>query len=380
MVKWSTLSVEQRVSVLEGAVTSLGERLGQGDDLQAVADSSGLSTPMVQWALEQELHPWASGTLFPIWKRHIAGRGHQGKHLLVLAGNLFTGCIKPILYSLVSGSELWVKPSRRDLLFPTWFCAAVRDTSESVGCTAPVTMVEDGLAMVGDVDRVEVFGSDATIATWKGALQHSNPVAGFVGHGHGLGVALVTPEGLENDAEHQWPWAQALAMDVAAYDQRGCLSPHAVILLGGDNSRSGSFGLQLHRALTDLEEKLPRGTLSVEQRAEEHQWRAVASTVGTLWEGEAHGVSWEGHLQSLRPSPGLRNISLFQCENMEQVVQILAPVGSHLRALAVAGHCGPAVQGAASVYFPQCRIMPAGAMQKPPLYEHADGTPAMEAI
>ncbi len=74
------------------------------------------------------------------------------------------------------------------------------------------------------------------------------------GHGAGLGVAVAAGGDAIDHA------ALAVARDVIPFDQRGCLTPRAV-LVEGDALRAEAFARALHAALGALSIAVPRGPL-----------------------------------------------------------------------------------------------------------------------
>jgi hypothetical protein len=214
-------------------------------------------------------------------------------------------------------------------------------------------------ALLAGADCVQVLGSDEAVASVRERLRSDQALIGR-GHGLGLGVVLAASE-----LEHA---AAAFARDVAAYDQRGCLSPHA-ILVEGDDARAEAFARSLHGALA---RELPRGAMPADAAAEQLQWRGVAAARGVLHGADTHAVSCE-HAASLRPSPGYRNVGVYTLASADELETRIAPFARFLKALGVAGEDGelPAL----APYT--CR---AGAMQTPPLDAWLDGLPPLEGL
>ena len=89
----------------------------------------------------------------------------------------------------------------------------------------------------------------------------------------GLGVAVI-------DAGHASPEAAAaLALEVAAFDQRGCLSRRAAVVLG-DARAALAFAELVARALGALSERMPLGLLDDEELAEITRFRTAGATRG----------------------------------------------------------------------------------------------------
>lgn len=217
------------------------------------------------------------------------------------------------------------------------------------------TLLAEGLPVrVAHVERHEgeavviAYGRDETLATIRDALP---PDVVFEGYGHGFGVVLLG-EGAGDVSEE-------LATDIAAYDQRGCLSPQVVLALGeGERVAEG-----MHRALLAREARWPRARLDVGMGASVAQWQGVqAALAAGLWRGPRHAVSWwrEARMQA---SPGARNIAVVSVRDLAQVRALLAPFAAHLSVVGAAGDVGDAwrPEGFAG------RVVPVGSMQDPAL-------------
>lgn len=195
---------------------------------------------------------------------------------------------------------------------------------------------------------VIAFGRDETLVSIRDALP---PDALFEGHGHGFGAVLL--------GEGAGDLSEALAADVAAYDQRGCLSPQ-VVLVVGDGARVAEG---LHRALAALEARWPRARLDLGTGASVAQWQGVqAALATTLWRAPKHSVSWWRDAR-MQASPGARNIAVVSVRDLAQARALLDPYAAHLSVVGVAG-------AVADAWRPEAfagRVVPVGSMQDPPL-------------
>jgi Acyl-CoA reductase (LuxC) len=229
-------------------------------------------------------------------------------------------------------------------------------------------------ALLSYADAVSVFGSDTTVASLRAQLRAD---VAFQGHGHGLGVAFVGRDALTSEAAAR-AVAEAFAEDVAAYDQRGCMSPHAVWVDAGAQVSPEGFGALLHEALGALAARLPRGPMPFEAAARELSYRGVAAVVGTLHEETSHAVAVEEG-GALRVSPGHRNVQVLGVSGPAGLRTALAPLGVHLKCLGVAG---VAPEDLLHALPPRVapRICPLGAMQCPPPHALTDGLPAWEGL
>jgi len=367
------------IDALANAARRLVEA-GEGEEaLGLLAQSSGLSEPMVRWALRHAVELMDEEALTSLLKNLGPAPGYSAApatlHTIILAGNVFTAALKPVAVSLLARSPVLAKASSKDDVFPRLLKAALREVDEELSSAYGVVTFPGGSerledTMIAQADVVSVYGSDHTIAEIRRRLPATTH---FVAHGHGLGAIYVPKEALADSTTAE-EVAEAVALDVAAYDQRGCLSPHAVwVEAGGVVGAEELARMIASTGLERLRSTLPRGPLPTEVGAVQVQWRGVALTRGELFEGDGYGVSFE-NAGPFRLSPGYRNVSVLECAGVDELGACLRPLGVHLKALGVAG--GPEVRERTGRLLPAPlapRIYEVGTMQKPPLHSLADG-------
>ena len=95
-------------------------------------------------------------------------------------------------------------------------------------------------------DAVVVFGSDETIRHFQNLCPLEVP---FIGHGHRLGIAIITDPSPEA--------ARLAARDIGLFNQQGCLSLQTLFL-----KNPHAFGPLLAEAMSDFESTHPRGPIS----------------------------------------------------------------------------------------------------------------------
>lgn len=333
--------------------------------------SSGLSLPMVAWALSvtfedvrAELASLAARMEPPEGTREAPAR----LSALVLAGNVFTACVAPLCAGLLAKVPLVVKASTKDDVMPRLFVDALREVDAALADACLVVAIPGGTSnleatLFARADAVSAYGTDETLRSIRDRLSASTS---FVMHGHGLGLGYVSP-----DAELEGA-AEAFALDVAAYDQRGCMSPHAIgVHKGADAHR---FARHLAAALSALQTTMPRGPLPPEVGAAQVQWRGVAEARGLLIEGSCCAVSYEGDVPP-RLTPGWRNVMVFETDRFAERA---AAYGAHLKTVGVAGEPDRVARALPTPLSP--RVCPAGRMQRPRLGALADGLPPWQGF
>ncbi len=186
---------------------------------------------------------------------------------VVLSANVFVAPLRALVLALAAAPRVVVCPSRREPVF-------VRALAQY---GAPVEIAET-LPAIDAIDEGElhVYGRDSTIAAVR--LASRVPVRA---HGSGMGVALVSPSADVDRA------ANALASDVVAFDQRGCLSPRLVFV---ERRWARPFAEAFHVALGAWEREVPRGELLADERVDVRRFIETLAFAGAVWEGTAHVV------------------------------------------------------------------------------------------
>lgn len=299
-----------------------------------------LSPEMIEWALTTTLETVTEDALaacLTAHRRALGGHEHVPArlHAVVLSSNLFTACVKPIVWSLLLRAPIALKVSLRDEGFAELFALAVLLADEAVGeaiLCARFGRDEEELTrrLFSGADAVSIYGSDATVTAVR-ALAPAD--AEVIPHGHGLGAIFVGRAALGADVDLS-PLLRGIALDVAAYDQRGCLSPQLVLVERGGAVTPRELARRLSiEGLAGLATRLPRGALPVERSTVQVQWRRASEALGELFEGDGWAVAFDDE-GPIRPCPGARNVAVHAVRDAEHAAELLRPLGVHLKCLA----------------------------------------------
>jgi len=329
--------------------------------------STGLTPPVIEHGLRTTLGLFSRDALLALHAGRDVEHATQSM-VVVLSGNLFSAAARPMLLPILCGCGVLAKASSSDDVLPRHLMRALASIDARLGAACEVVTFahadgEPTAALLQGAELVSVYGSDETVAAISERLADDTRL---LAHGHGMGVMFVAADAL-SDASLARDIAQRAALDVAAYDQRGCLSPHAVIVQQGGAVDAHAFAGLLGDALQTLALPFARGALAPDAAAAQMQWRGVAAAVGELHCGSDSAVSYEAHAP-LRISPGYRNISVHDCADVSGLRARLLPLGRHLKALGVAGSIARHELSSLAPYV--CEI---GAMQTPPLDAALDG-------
>jgi hypothetical protein len=338
---------------------------------QELPRSTGLSPAVIERGLRSTLTLFERPALLGL---HASANGERRARqcAVVLAGNVFTAAARPLLLPLLCGTAVLAKASSADDVLPRHLKLALDTIDTRVGGACEVVTFgreahEQHAALLAGADVLSVYGSDATVAA---LAARAVPECRVIAHGHGIGVTFVTREALGSEHAARMIAGRA-ALDIATYDQRGCLSPHALFVQPGGATGARGFARILGEALQAIERELPRGTLSDAAAAAQLQWRGVAAAIGELHQGATWAVSYEER-GPLRISPGYRNVTVYDCDSAAALGARLAPLGRALKALGVAGASARRELAGFAPYV--CAV---GAMQTPPLDAPLDGLHAL---
>jgi len=277
---------------------------------------------------------------------------------VVLSANVCTAPLRALALALASAPSILVKPSRRDPVLAELLAETVPGVSQ-------VQSLEDALTRLAPGDELHAYGSDETLA----AIAAKSQPYGVRMRGHGTGFGLATVEADDDPAEA----AAALAASLVPFDGRGCLSPRLAFIDGGA-ARARAFAEELHRALGELGERVPRGPLAAAERAELALHRRALELVGAAWEGPHHMVSLDTAPESLAPAPAHRAIALVAA-SAANAVPLLAPWS---RFVTCVGRRRPgALNRAVEAITPFARAAPLDAMQRPPFDGPVDRRPSL---
>ncbi len=343
-------------------------------------DATGLSEAMVGWALTHQVGIATPDSLTrlarsmqPPREGAVPARGRLC--VVVLSGNVFTAALRAIALPLLARVPVVAKASTREDVFPRLLARAIAAADAELGSSLDVVTFPGGTAALEDTlfaqaDVVAVYGSDSTLSDVRGRLPATTT---FVPHGHGMGAIWVPSDALPDETAAT-ALAERVALDVAAFDQRGCLSPHAVWVGAAARFPARELArLVADHGLARLAGELPRGALPTEIGGAQVQWRGVAAARGELFERDGYAVSFEGP-GALRLSPGYRNVSVLECLDEQDLFRRLTPLGMHLKALGVAADVEARRSLAARLPAPLApRVSAVGTMQTPPIDTLADG-------
>lgn len=307
----------------------------------------------------------------------------------VFAGNVPGVAVTSIVRALLVRSAVLGKTASGEPLLPALFARALAAVGPGLGECVAVTYWPGGDESLEDVvlaraDTVVAYGGEGVVRSLRGRIPAA---ARLVTHGPRLSLGILGREALRpRELDALLP---EIAEAVAAFDQHGCVSPHALYVERGGEVTPVVFAGLLAEALKRVEERLPRGTVAPEEAARIHQLRgrveleelaggeaAVFAGAGTSYTVLYHGKS------DLEVSCLNRLIWVKPLDALEEVVEHLGPYGGSIQTVGVAG-AGGRLAGLAELLgqVGVCRISDFRRMPwPPPDWHHDGGEPLRELV
>jgi hypothetical protein len=353
--------------------------------------AAGFTRPVVERGLALALEGWTAGALARAFAAELGAPAELDaavSHRVVsafpatavlLAGAIPSAELPTLLAALALGSAVLAKPPARDPLTAALLADSLARVDPALAAAFSALAFdardERALAAFCEADCVVATGSDATVARVAARVA---PPRRLVAYGHRVSFAAIGPGALASSTRLA-DAAGRLALDVALWDQLGCLSPVALLVAGG-TSAARRAAEALAAALARIEGELPRGEVApgaaaaIAHERAEAEMRSAARGRAALLAGAAWTVVAEEDADLLRSAPLHRFVRVHPVEDASGVCRALAAVAAHLAAVGVAGFDAerPALASALAA-LGASRVCPIGTMQAPPLAWCHDG-------
>jgi len=286
-------------------------------------------------------------------------------HLLhIVSGNTPHAAIQSLLRGLLLGSANTVKlPSTGLPELSAW----VAQFPESLkNLITLLTQLKD--THWQQADAIIAIGSDQTMLDIQ---QKITPRQRFIPHGHKISIGIVC-----GDFETAAPLA---ARDASLYNQRGCLSPHAIYVQEQTDGDTIRFASLLAKAMDTFGQTSPPEPLTLSEAGAIHNLRettrftAANTDTSQLWESP-HNQNWTVICES---SPTLKLSCLNRCIYVKPLpasmdAPTLGTESQHLSTIAIHPF-SPTYSETLLNKLPATRICPLGQSQSPSLFWHHDG-------
>jgi hypothetical protein len=362
---------------------------------ERLASESVFHRSTIEEGLDSALRAWDTQQFMDCARREVAAGSASGRLELapyactsVLAGGSIP---MPTLVSgllpLVLGSPVLLRETSKDALTGGILARSISEHDGELGeCLEVVRFaVEDDTAMDIFLDSpcVVATGSDETISSIRNRLASNRR---FVAYGHRFSIAVLGPGTTQSEGLLEQT-TKGLALDIARWDQLGCLSPVDLYLVGLSPTASKRVAERIAMALEELSTTMPRGEHSAEILAAhsvertEARMRAAVAKDGAYFDGKDFAVALESDARA-RPAPLVRFTHLLPVASMADLERALAPFSSHLSSAALAGFDEPDSEriGSQLKRLGVSRICAPGRLQTPPIDWPHDGMPVFSPM
>ena len=391
--------LQDRIDVIGELLNRFGEAGSKWHEtlVDQTVKASGFSREGVEAGLRLALEDWHHSALQSLVDQELGSPdsmrdsppiGHSLTSV-ILAGVIPMPNLLNTVLPLVIGSPVIVKPSQRDPYTPDLVAKCLSDIDSEFGRCLEVASLEStddpAMRLFLTSPCVMASGSDETIQQIRSRLSSDQS---FIAYGHKFSIAVVNSSSLK-EANQREDIAEALSVDIALWDQLGCLSPAAIYVLGpkADHTRIDLMEA-LAEKLAAREEEWPRGEASKQTRADIRRERDEAEMRATVPGGPdlrgSQNSNWTVIAESepdWRPTPLHRFVRLYPVSDSSELRSVLQPMQRHLSSAALVGFApGESPERELKSALGEVgvsRLCPAGRLQSPPLAWPHDGRPVL---
>ncbi|HXS67837.1 MAG TPA: acyl-CoA reductase [Candidatus Polarisedimenticolia bacterium] len=321
-------------------------------------------------------------------EKRSQGAMARGPELIahITAGNIPNPTLMSIALGVLTRSAQFVKCASGASFLPRLFAHSLYEAEPKLGACLEIAEWRGGSsdierALFEEADCVTATGSDEALA----AIRHHVPSrVRFLGYGHRLSFAYIASEAL-TDFQAKKTAARA-AIDVVAWNQLGCLSPHVIYVEHGGGVAAEQFAEMLADELGKREQTEPRGEVSTEtaatiaSRRAFYEVRAAHSPDTRFWRSEnstAWTVVYEADAR-FQLSCLNRFIYVKGVSDLKTALENASPVSGKVSTVGIAANEEKSRELAGQLAaWGVTRICPLGQMQNPPLTWRHDGRPAL---
>ena len=311
-----------------------------------------------QWVTAELGHIDALDTFLP--HGEIFSRAYAPVLILhIVSGNTPHAAFQSLLRGLLVGAQNLIKtPSQGMPELETWIESFPPELKKLTEYHSQLTEEQWHEAEV-----VIAIGSDDSIESIHSKLR---PHQKFIPHGHKVSIGVVT-----SDFEKA---AYLAAKDCSLYNQRGCLSPHAIYVKGNVQEFAEMMAHEIEQ-YSAIDPPLP---LSLQEAGAIQNLRQSAQFIAANDDGtqlwlSSNNLNWTIILEQ---SAELKLSCLNRCVYIKPLpeqldTQTLGPESAYLSTIAI----HPFTQSFAKelAHLPAHRICPLGSSHQPDLFWHHDG-------
>jgi len=343
MPETTAYPVEARIDAIIDALAAARVELESNPAaIGAIATESGLHPT----ALRPQLVGWIDSIERAHLERLVASASRpldRGRVLTLAPGNIPIVAAECLILGVLAGVRHQLALSTRATSLAQLIEAAIRDRLPMLGDALELFVWRDldpsrRQERLFDTERIVAFGSAETVE-WIGA--HAGPHSVIVPHGPSLSVAWIDIDRL--------PFLSrsvalgSLARDLAAFDQRGCRSPH-ILFVSGNVATSDPIVRELAEdVLPAVARDWPRGRSTPEEIVDQFMDGLTSAVLGTIVEGDGWRITIESNPMIARPSPLGRTLRVCAVADVDDISRLIASLPAPVGCFAVPAQQRPPV-------------------------------------
>jgi hypothetical protein len=260
----------------------------------------------------------------------------------ICAGNILgIGAFEIIMDKLVDAAT-WIKPPSEEPVFTALYAKSIEEIDPDLAYTIAVIPFESKNNEISEFlfaksDLIRATGGELA----RRSLSHlsekyKTPLAG---HWHKLSLITIAKEYLNKNVRNI---AELVSLDVSAWDQQGCFSPHEIFVEKGGKVSPLEFAQLLAEEMEVTARVLPKGSKSgkIQVLNGYHKYfkkQIMGEPIEIFLPPEKNWlVIYDGNSTELEPSPLFRVIRIKPVENIMKVVDIIRPFGRFLQTMGIA--------------------------------------------
>jgi len=314
-----------------------------------------------------------------------------GPDLLVhiAAGNLPVPALSSIVMGLLVRAAQFIKCASGASLFPRLFAHSIYEMDPKLGSCIEIAEWQGGRVELEEplfeaADCITITGSDQTI------LEVSKRIPAHVRiipYGNKVSFGYITERAFK--LQNMNRLVSLAAVDIACWDQCGCLSPHVFYVQQGCERLAEQFAEQLGKELDKLERFQPRGKLSVPDassislRRAFYMVRAANMHETKVWQSEGT-TAWTVVYEDdplFQVSCLNRFIYVKGVNSLDDVLRAVEPIRPKVSTVGLAAAPDEKRHIAKKLArWGVKRICPLGAMQSPSIAWRHDGRPSLAEL
>ena len=401
----------RRTASLVESLGSAGARfLDPGDPirraaLESLPAAAGLSPAMAREVVDGMARDWTADRLSRLVRAQFPDPGvldgfrpgpggsrvrALGHRLVVQlgAGNVPGVSVGGVVRALLTRSPVLLKPGLHDAALPVLYARALAECDPELAAALAVLYWPGGTRSVeaevlARAELVVVYGGGDTVEAVRARLPATTTL---VAYSHRVGVALVGRAALTEARADRT--AMAAARAIAAFDQRGCVSPHLLWVEEGGALTPAEWAGRLATAMAAVEHHLPAGPVPADTASLVQQLRGTWELKEATGRGarvfRPPGVEWT---VAYDPDPAFAPSCLGRfawvkpVPDLDRVPGLLADLRPFLQTAGLSGAGGRAA--ALAERLARAGISRVTSLQRmawPPAWWHQDGRDPLRAL